>query len=122
MISKASRRSAVPEAAPDFVYTVYIAAGQERVWNALIDPEFTRAYWEHDNVSDWKLGSRWEHVRSDGSGKVDIVGRVIEIDPPRRLVVSWAFASDGNAEAKHSRVTYETKALGPDTRLTVTHG
>jgi uncharacterized protein YndB with AHSA1/START domain len=114
-------RNTVPEKAPAFVYTIYIAAGADTVWNALTDGALTRAYWGHDNVSDWKPGSRWEHVRSDGSGKVDIVGRVIEIDPPRRLVTSWAFAADEDDAAKHSRVTYEVTPLGPDTRLTVTH-
>ncbi len=111
----------MPERAPAFVYVTYIAAGADKVWNGLIDRELTKAYWGHYNVSDWKPGSRWEHVRSDASGKVDIVGRVVEIDPPRRLVVTWAAARDVDVEAKHSRVTYEIMAVGPDTRLTVTH-
>lgn len=111
----------MPERAPDFIYTIYIAASADKVWNGLIDRELTKAYWEHENVSDWKPGSRWEHVRSDASGKVDIVGKVIEIDPPRRLVTSWASPADEGDEAKHSRVTYEITPLGTDTRLTVTH-
>ena len=111
----------MPERAPDFVYVVYIAAGIDKVWNGLIDRELTKAYWDHYNVSDWKRGSRWEHVRSDGSGKVDIVGRVVEIDPPRRLVVSWAAPREADDETRHSRVTYEIRPIGPDSRLTVTH-
>jgi uncharacterized protein YndB with AHSA1/START domain len=111
----------VPERAPDFVYVIYIAASVDKVWNGLIDRELTKAYWGHYNISDWKKGSRWEHVRCDGSGKVDIAGRVIEIDPPRRLVVTWAAARDAEDETRHSRVTYEITALGPDSRLTVTH-
>lgn len=111
----------MPERAPDFVYTIYIAADAERVWNGLIDRDLTRAYWGHDNVSDWKPGSRWEHVRSDGTGKVDIVGRVLEIDPPRRLVTSWASPGDEENPDKVSRVTYELEGLGASTKLTVTH-
>ena len=111
----------MPERAPDFVYTIYIAAEAERVWNGLIDRDLTRAYWVHDNVSDWKAGSRWEHVRCDGSGKVDIVGRVIEIDPPRRLVTSWFFPADEGDAAKTSHVTYEVTAVGEEARLVVTH-
>jgi len=111
----------VPEKAPDFVYTIYIAASAEKVWNGLIDRELTKAYWKHYNESDWKRGSRWAHVRSDGSGKEDIVGRVIEIDPPRRLVTSWALPGDEGDETKYSRVTYEITPIGPDARLTVTH-
>ncbi len=111
----------MPERAPDFVYTIYIAAEAERVWNGLIDRDLTKAYWGHDNVSDWKPGSRWEHVRSDGSGKVDIVGKVLEIDPPRRLVTSWASPEDEQNPDKVSRVVYELEGLGASTRLTVTH-
>jgi uncharacterized protein YndB with AHSA1/START domain len=111
----------VPDRAPDFVYVIYIAASAAKVWNGLIDRELTKAYWGHFNVSDWKPGSRWEHVRSDGNGKVDIVGKVVEIDPPRRMVVTWASPRETDDEARHSRVAYEITALGPDTRLTVTH-
>jgi len=35
--------------APDFVYTIYIAASPEKVWNGLIDREMTKAYWGHYN-------------------------------------------------------------------------
>ncbi len=111
----------MPEHAPDFVYTIYIAAEVDRVWNGLIDRELTKAYWKHFNVSDWKPGSRWEHVRSDESGKVDIVGKVIEIAPPHRLVTSWSFPEDEASPDKVSRVTYELEGLGSSTRLTVTH-
>lgn len=109
------------ERAPDFVYVVYIAASAEKVWNGLLDHELTRKYWGHDNVSDWKPGSRWEHVRSDESREVDIVGEVIESDPPRRLVITWAAPAEADDKSKHSRVTFELEALGPDCRLTMTH-
>lgn len=111
----------MPERAPDFVYVIYIAASVDKVWNGLIDRELTKAYWGHYNISDWKPGSRWEHVRSHGNGKIDIVGKVVEIDPPRRLVVTWAAPQSAEDETSHSRVTYEIQASGPDSRLTVTH-
>ena len=111
----------MPERAPDFVYVIYIAASVEKVWNGLIDHHLTRQYWEHDNVSTWKKGSRWEHVRSDGSGKVDVAGKVVEIEPPRRMVITWAEGGNAGDEAKTSRVTFDLTAVGPDTKLTVTH-
>ena len=40
---------------PDFAYAIYIRATREEVWNGLLEPEFTRQYWIHDNVSDWKV-------------------------------------------------------------------
>ncbi len=60
-------------------------------------------------------------MRSDGSGTVDIVGTVVEIDPPRRFVISWAFPHEAQDESQISRVTFELTPLGPDTRLKVIH-
>lgn len=116
-----TRASTGKDCAPDFVYTIFIAASPEKVWNGLIDREMTKAYWGHYNESDWKPGSRWEHVASSGSGKVDVRGQIIEIDPPNKMVWSWALEDEADQPAKLSRVTYELVAMGPDTKLTVTH-
>jgi uncharacterized protein YndB with AHSA1/START domain len=106
---------------PDYVYTIYIAAPAEKVWNALVDGEVTRRYWGHENRSTWKQGARWEHVRLGPSGEVDITGRVIEIDPPRRLVTSWARPGNEDDPSKTSHVTYELTSLEGEIRLTVIH-
>ena len=100
-----------------FVYVTYIAAKQEQVWKALLEGEFTRKYWEHDNVSDWKPGSKWEHRRSDATQKVDILGEVVESDPPNRLVLTWARPAD----TSWSRVTLDLETIDTMVRLTVTH-
>lgn len=113
-----TRASTGQPCAPDFVYTIFIKASAEAVWNGLIDREITKAYWGHYNESDWQPGSRWEHVRSDGSGTIDTRGRIIEMDPPHKMVWSWGL---DRAPEKLSRVTYELTSRGPDTRLTVTH-
>ena len=42
----------------DLRYVMYIAAAPEQVWDALTRPDRTREFWQHENVSDWKLGSR----------------------------------------------------------------
>jgi uncharacterized protein YndB with AHSA1/START domain len=104
-----------------FMYVTYIAATPERVFAALTEPEFTRQYWDAENVSDWKPGSRWEHWRTDGPRKLAMVGKIVESAPPRRLVFTWATPSDEANPAKHSRVTYEIEAVGDMARLTVTH-
>ena len=104
-----------------FVYVTYIRTTPERVWNALLQPEFTRQYWGHDNVSDWKAGSSWEHRRTDGSGTVDLVGQVVESAPPRRLVITWAFPADAADKATHTRVTFEIEPVEDMVRLTITH-
>ena len=53
-----------------FVYAIYIAGSAETVWKALLDGEFTRQYWGHENVSTWQLGSTWEHRKDNADGKV----------------------------------------------------
>ena len=111
----------MPESAPDFVHAIYIAAKIDTVWNGLSDGKLTRAYWKHDNLSDWKIGSRWEHVSTTPERPVDICGEVLEIDPPRRLMISWAFPHEADDPAKVSRVTFELTPLGPDTKLVVVH-
>lgn len=104
-----------------FVYVIYIAAPAERVWRALLDGEFTRQYWDHENVSDWKRGSTWEHRRGDAAGPVELVGEVLEADAPRRLVLTWAAPQDRGNRARHSRVTCELEPVADMVRLTVTH-
>jgi uncharacterized protein YndB with AHSA1/START domain len=104
-----------------FVYVTYIAAPPERVFAALTDAEFTRRYWEAENVSDWKTGSAWEHRRTDASRTVAMVGKVLENSPPRRLVLTWAAPADAANPGKHSRVTFELEPVADMVRLTVTH-
>jgi uncharacterized protein YndB with AHSA1/START domain len=104
-----------------FVYVIYIAAPQEKVWKALLDGEMTRQYWGRENVSDWKPGSKWEHRRFDAARRVDLVGLVVECDPPRRLVLTWAYPADGADKSKHTRVAMDIEKVGDMVRLTVTH-
>jgi uncharacterized protein YndB with AHSA1/START domain len=106
---------------PQFVYVIYIATSPEKLWNALIDPEMTRRYWQHENRSDWQPGSKWEHRACDDKGTLRLVGKVLESSPPRRLVLTWAFPADAAREEKHSRVTFEIEPIGDVVRLTVTH-
>ncbi len=106
---------------PQFVYVIYISTSPEKLWNALIDPKMTRKYWQHENVSDWKPGSKWEHRSSDKERTLKLVGKVVESSPPPRLLLTWAFPADEAHEEKHSRVTFEIEPIGDVVRLTVTH-
>jgi uncharacterized protein YndB with AHSA1/START domain len=50
-----------------FVYVTYIRTTPEKLWQALIDPEFTRRYWvETWQESDWKPGASWQIMTSKG--------------------------------------------------------
>jgi uncharacterized protein YndB with AHSA1/START domain/DNA-binding transcriptional ArsR family regulator len=105
-------------ATPSHVYVTYIASSAQRVWEALLDADLTARYWGHSNVSSWEPGARWEHRRTDGSGIADVVGTVLEVDPPRRLVLTFE-APDGSTEP--TQVTFAIEEHADIVRLTVTH-
>jgi uncharacterized protein YndB with AHSA1/START domain/DNA-binding transcriptional ArsR family regulator len=105
---------------PTFVYVTFIQSTPEKVWQALTDPELTADYWGHSNISDWQVGSRWEHQRTDGSGIADVIGTVLEAVPPRRLVMT--FDAPGAALPNGpSTVTFEIEPHHEIVRLTATH-
>lgn len=104
-----------------FVYVTYIVSTPEKVFEAITKPEIARRYWGHENVSDWNPGSKWEHVRADGERTVELAGKVVEIAAPRRLVISWANASQSSDPSAHSRVTFDIEPYDGMVRLTATH-
>ncbi|GAB3182744.1 SRPBCC domain-containing protein [Micromonospora palomenae] len=110
-----------PTPVPTYVYTTYIRASAEQVWQALTDADLTARYWGHANVSDWQPGSAWEHRRVDGSGAVDVVGQVLKVDPPTRLVITFDDAPDAEAPREPSVVTFLVEPHHDIVRLTVTH-
>jgi uncharacterized protein YndB with AHSA1/START domain len=68
---------------PEFIYVTYIETTPEKLWHALTDGDFTQRYWFGARLrSDWKVGSSFEMVRSNGT--VSDAGKVVEYDPPRR--------------------------------------
>ncbi|MGA2256986.1 MAG: SRPBCC family protein [Thermoguttaceae bacterium] len=104
-----------------FVYVTYIRTTPEKLWQALIDPEFTRRYWcDARQESEWKVGDSWRLMIPDG--RVADSGEVLEIEPERRLVLSWRneFKPELRAEG-YSRLTYELEKQGESVKLTITH-
>jgi len=109
------------EAKADFVYVIYIRTTAEKLWRALTEPEFTRQYWAQCwQESDWKQGAAWRIMRPDGA--VADSGEVIEIEPHKRLVLSWRneFRPELKAEG-HSRLTYQLEQQGDMVKLVLTH-
>ncbi|MTJ03495.1 MAG: polyketide cyclase [Sediminimonas qiaohouensis] len=105
-----------------FVYVTYIRTTPDKVFEAITKPDLARRYWGHENIShDWRPGSSWQHVRTDEARTVDLVGEVIESDPPRRLVISWANESQKDDPDQYSRVTFDIEPQGDMVKLTVTH-
>ena len=110
-----------PMAESRFVYVTYIRTTPEKLWQALIDPEFTRKYWaETWQDCQWKPGVSWRLMLPDG--RVGDTGEVIEIEPTRRLVITWR--SEFKPELKtegYSRLTYELEQQGDTVKLTLIH-
>jgi uncharacterized protein YndB with AHSA1/START domain len=126
-----------------FVYTTYIQASPERVWQGLTDPALMRRYWRHHQAgpktfrSDWKKGSTYDMTHEEvglvvsGSDQV-----ILESDPHRRLAYTWhtvtpdwaaavgmdeATAAAWRAEPR-SRVAFEIDDVGHGVvKLMVTH-
>lgn len=104
-----------------FIYVTYIVSTPEKVFEAITRPELASRYWGHENVSDWKPGSDWQHIRANEERKVELAGKVVEVTPPSRLVITWANASEADDQESHSRVTFDIVEYDGMVRLTVTH-
>jgi uncharacterized protein YndB with AHSA1/START domain len=103
-----------------FVYVSYIRTTPEKLWDALTKPEFTRAYWcETWQDCDWQAGSPWR-IMIPG-GRVADSGEVLEVDRPRRLVLSWRNEFTEMKAEGYSRATFELEPVGGSVKLTVTH-
>ena len=104
-----------------FIYVTYIRTTPDKLWEALTTPEFTKQYWFGcSQECDWKVGDEWKLMFGDG--RVADTGEVLEIDPPRRLVLSWRneFRPELKAEG-YSRATFDIAFAGDMVKLTVTH-
>jgi uncharacterized protein YndB with AHSA1/START domain len=104
-----------------FVYVTYIRTNPEKLWKALLDPEFTRRFWNETwQDCEWKPGATWRLMIPDG--RVADAGEVVEIEPQRRLVLRWRneFMTELREEG-YSRMTYEIEKKGESVKLTVIH-
>jgi len=107
--------------ASKFVYVTYIRTTPEKLWDALTKPEFTRKYWcATTQECAWTKGAAWRIMIPDG--RVADSGEVVEIDPPRRLVLSWRneFKPEMREDG-YSRLTYELEQQGDTVKLTLIH-
>ena len=104
-----------------FVYVILIRTTPDRLWDALTQPAFTRAYWAGTTQqSEWKKGSSWAALTPDG--RVWDTGEIIEADRPRRLVLTWRNEHFPEMRAEgYTRLTYELVASADEVKLTLTH-
>jgi len=112
--------SDTPKFVPKTVYVTYIAAPAEKVWAALTEPEFTRQYFFGRSIElERKVGGSFILRMPDG--RVDVQGRVVECDPPRKLSVTWRVEwIEMMRKLPECLVTYQIEALDGAVRLTLT--
>jgi uncharacterized protein YndB with AHSA1/START domain len=105
------------------VYSVFVRATPEQLWDAITKPEFTSKYFYGSLIeSTWKQGAPYAGWASDRSQQY-VDGEVIEASPPRKLVTTWRALYDPETAAEpFSRVTWEIEPAGDGvTKLTVVH-
>ena len=104
-----------------FLYVTFIRTTPAKLWEALTDPAFTRQYWFGTTIEcAWTKGAPWRMVAENGT--LTDTGEILEIDPPRRIVIRWR--NEWSAELKaegFSRCTIELEPVDRAVKLTIKH-
>jgi len=105
---------------PGTVYTIYIAATPEKVWEALTSAELSRKYFFGNAVEiELKVGGKYIVRQPDGAPHIS--GEVVECQPPRKLTftfnVNWPALIE---KLGPTLVSYDIEQAGDAVRLTMT--
>ena len=105
---------------PTTVYTSYIAATPEAVWQALTSAEFSRKYFFGNTVEvDLRIGGAYIVRTPDGA--LHISGEVVECVSPRKLTITFNVNWPALVEKLGpTLVSYEIEPAGDAVRLTMT--
>ncbi len=99
------------------VLEIYIRSTPEKIWQALTDGEQMEKYFfgQRIDFSGWEPGSIY-HFRGP-DGVKNPAGRIIEADPPRKLVNTLK----PGPNAAESRLTWEITPAGESCKLSLVH-
>jgi uncharacterized protein YndB with AHSA1/START domain len=127
MTSKSSQSRSIADVAEGTILArIEIAAPPERVFRALTTEELTK-WWGSAEMYrttafqiDLRPGGTWrsEGVGADGT-PFHVGGKVIEVDPPRKLVQTWE--PSWESEGPPTTISYFLDATEIGTRVTVRH-
>jgi uncharacterized protein YndB with AHSA1/START domain len=105
------------------VYQIFIKATPEVVWEAIVEPSWTRRYFHGTSFDSPPVkGEPYRTTIADGRPAVD--GVIEELDPPNRMVMTWHVLYDAAmSEEPPSRVEWIVEPMGEGlTRLRLEHG
>lgn len=106
---------------PVHLYTIYIRATPEQVWEGITNGEMTRRYFHQTSfVADLVPGAPFEFRYTDGQPAV--CGEILNVEAPRLLSYTWRFLYDPAMAAEQpSRVTWELTPMGAVTKVELRH-
>jgi uncharacterized protein YndB with AHSA1/START domain len=103
-----------------------IKARPSLVFEALTTPEGIAAWWGPDAgpvllaETDPRVGGHFRvRFRMLDGGEHESSGEYLEVEPPRRLAMTWRWA--GGEDPGESRLEIELRAIAEGTELTLTH-
>jgi uncharacterized protein YndB with AHSA1/START domain len=99
--------------------TVDIGASVDVVFEYFTDSALWAAWWGSGSTIEARPGGRMLIRHSNG---VEVTGEVVEVEPPRRIVFTYGYASGPQQpKAGGSQVTIALEPHGTSTRLHLTH-
>jgi uncharacterized protein YndB with AHSA1/START domain len=105
------------------VYQIFVKATPEQVWEAITEPSWTRRYFHGTAFESPPVaGEPYRTSMEDGPPAVE--GTIEEMDPPKRLVMTWHTLYDATlAQEPPSRVEWMIDSVGDGlTRVRLEHG
>lgn len=103
----------------DRIYEITTTATPDEAWKALTDPDTVRRYYYGTAPrTTWEIGSPIEFVDDDGDAQ--IVGEVLEFEPPVRLAHTFIATWYGGRDDQGS-LHWEVTPTDDGCRITLTH-
>ena len=103
----------------DRIYEVEVSATPDAAWKALTDPDTVRKYYfDTAPRTTWEIGSPIEFVDDDGDAQ--IVGEVLEFEPPVRLAHTFIATWYGERDDQGS-LHWEVTPTDDGCRITLIH-
>ncbi len=105
---------------PDRIYEIVIQASPEAIWDALTSSETSPLYYFETIVkSDWQPGAAYTYSKPDGFEM--ITGKILEIDPPHKLVQTFQAMWPEGLALPETKVTWTITDIGGACHLRLVH-